>query len=111
MANPRATRIHASSALPITTWKHDDLLACGRSLTTEHMSERELAPGIKTVPFGAVWIVTQPFHGRRARRCFRRAGLDARVWPIVDGIEEREPSRALRWIAREYAAWLRELTR
>jgi uncharacterized SAM-binding protein YcdF (DUF218 family) len=58
---------------------------------------------------GAVWIVTQPFHGRRARRCFRAAGLEARVWPIVDSVEYRQPRRALRWIVREYAALARDL--
>jgi uncharacterized SAM-binding protein YcdF (DUF218 family) len=52
----------------------------------------------------AVWLVTQPFHGRRAARAFRAAGLDARVWH-VDG-----PPRP-RAIAREYAAWARELIR
>jgi uncharacterized protein len=40
-----------------------DILACGRSLTTEHMSESELAPGIKSVPFGAVWIVNREKQG------------------------------------------------
>jgi uncharacterized SAM-binding protein YcdF (DUF218 family) len=62
------------------------------------------ADGVRTV-----WLVTQPFHGRRARRCFRRAGLEARVWPIVDSLEYRQPRRAARWIAREYAAWARDL--
>jgi uncharacterized SAM-binding protein YcdF (DUF218 family) len=59
----------------------------------------------------SVWLVTQPFHGRRARRCFRRAGLDAHVWAIADSLQHRQPRRALRWITREYAAWLREAVR
>jgi uncharacterized SAM-binding protein YcdF (DUF218 family) len=59
------------------------------------------------LPRGArVWLVTQPFHARRAEYLFRRAGLDARAWHIADSIQYREPRRALRWIAREYAAWL-----
>ena len=62
--------------------------------------------GVRTV-----WVVTQPFHGRRARRQFRRAGLEARVWPIVDSLEYRHPGRALRWILREYAALARDLAR
>jgi uncharacterized SAM-binding protein YcdF (DUF218 family) len=53
----------------------------------------------------AVWLVTQPFHARRARWHFRKAGLDARVWHIDDSLQYRHPARALRWIAREYAAW------
>jgi len=56
-----------------------------------------------------VWLVTQPFHGRRARRVFRAAGLDVRVWHIEDSLQYSQPRRALRWIAREYAAWSRIL--
>ena len=58
-------------------------------------------------PLGArsVWIVTQPFHGRRAARLFRAAGLEAHVWHIADSLEYRERGRAVRWLAREYAAW------
>jgi len=64
-------------------------------------------------PLGArsVWLVTQPFHGRRAARLFRAAGLDAHVWHIDDSIEYRDRRRALRWLAREYAAWLKHLAR
>jgi uncharacterized SAM-binding protein YcdF (DUF218 family) len=53
-----------------------------------------------------VWLVTQPFHGRRARRAFLDEGLDAKVWHIAGSIQYRQRRRALRWLAREYAAWL-----
>ena len=33
------------------------LVACGRSLKTDHVKEDDLAPDIKVVPFGAVYIV------------------------------------------------------
>jgi uncharacterized SAM-binding protein YcdF (DUF218 family) len=52
-----------------------------------------------------VWLVTQPFHTRRALHYFRRAGFEAMAWHIADSLEYREPRRALKWIAREYAAW------
>lgn len=58
-----------------------------------------------------VWIVTQPFHGRRAARLFRRAGLEPHVWHIADSLQYRDRRRALGWIAREYAAWARSLLR
>ena len=67
-------------------------------------------------PLGArtVWLVTQPFHGRRAALLFRRAGLEPRVWHIADSLQYRDRRRGLRWIAREYGAWgmlaLRTLT-
>jgi uncharacterized SAM-binding protein YcdF (DUF218 family) len=53
----------------------------------------------------SVWLVTQPFHGKRAARLFARAGFDARVWHIADSVQYRDRRRALRWFAREYAAW------
>jgi len=39
-------------------------------------------------PLGAqrVWLVTQPFHARRAERVFRRAGLVADAWHIADSM-------------------------
>lgn len=59
----------------------------------------------------SVWIVTQPFHGRRAARLFRRAGFDAHVWHIANSLEYRDRRRAARWIVREYAAWASLLLR
>lgn len=53
----------------------------------------------------AVWLVTQPFHARRAVFLFQRAGLDARAWPIPDSVEYRDPWRRARWRARECLAW------
>lgn len=64
------------------------------------------------LPAGArVWLVTQPFHARRAAYLFRRAGLDARAWHIADSLEYRDRRRAMRWLVREYAAWARLLVR
>lgn len=54
-----------------------------------------------------VWVVSQPFHLRRARRLFRRAGLDASARPMSGSLQHQNPAVGLRWIAREYAAWLR----
>jgi uncharacterized SAM-binding protein YcdF (DUF218 family) len=58
-------------------------------------------------PLGArrVWLVTQPFHGRRAAHLFRRAGLDPHVWHIADSLQYRDRRRAVRWLVREYASW------
>jgi len=58
-----------------------------------------------------VWLVTQPFHGRRSARLFRRAGFDAHVWHIANSLEYRDRRRALRWVAREYVAWAALLLR
>jgi uncharacterized SAM-binding protein YcdF (DUF218 family) len=54
-----------------------------------------------------VWLVTQPFHTRRARAWFRRAGLDARAWYAADSIQYRLPRDGLGWVVREYGAWIR----
>jgi len=58
-----------------------------------------------------VWLVTQPFHGRRAARVFRTAGFEPSVWHIADSLQYRDRVRAVRWLVREYAAWGRELVR
>lgn len=80
------------------------ILVEDRSRTTAE-NAREVAA---LLPAGAqIWIVTQPFHGRRARRLFRRAGLDADVWHLADSLEYRDRRRALAWLVREYAAWAR----
>jgi uncharacterized SAM-binding protein YcdF (DUF218 family) len=64
---------------------------------------RLLAPlGVRSA-----WIVTQPFHARRAQRLFRAAGLDAHAWHIADSLEYADRKRAVRWLVREYAAWAR----
>jgi uncharacterized SAM-binding protein YcdF (DUF218 family) len=65
-------------------------------LTAKIFAER----GLKTA-----WIVTQPFHTRRAVRLFREAGIDAHAWHIADSLEYRDRRRALRWCVREYASW------
>jgi uncharacterized SAM-binding protein YcdF (DUF218 family) len=59
----------------------------------------------------SLWVVTQPFHGRRGAWLFRRAGFDARAWHIADSVEYRDRRRATRWLVREYAAWVRLLVR
>jgi uncharacterized SAM-binding protein YcdF (DUF218 family) len=56
-----------------------------------------------------VWLVSQPFHLRRARWLFGRAGLEAWGWRIEDGLQDRDPTVALGWIAREYASWVKAL--
>ncbi|NVB85276.1 MAG: YdcF family protein [Kofleriaceae bacterium] len=53
----------------------------------------------------SLWLVTQPFHGRRAAHLFRHEGFDVRVWHIADSMEYRDRRRAMRWLLREYASW------
>ena len=81
-----------------------DVLVENRSLTTAEnarfTAELLAAHGARTV-----WLVTQPFHAKRAALLFRRAGLDARSWHIADSVQYRDRRRALRWIVREYASW------
>lgn len=58
-----------------------------------------------------VWLVTQPFHLRRARFYFRRAGFEPLGFHIAGSLQYRAPKLALRWIGREYAAWALALFR
>ena len=54
-----------------------------------------------------VWVVTQPFHLRRALFWFRRAGFEPLGWHIDESVQYREPWRGLKWVVREYGAWVR----
>jgi uncharacterized SAM-binding protein YcdF (DUF218 family) len=82
----------------------EDVVVENRSLTTAEnarfTAELLAARGARTV-----WLVTQPFHGKRAALLFRRAGVDATCWHIADSVQYRDRARALRWIVREYGSW------
>ncbi len=58
-----------------------------------------------------VWIVTQPFHLRRALLWFRRAGLTPRGHHLESAVLDARPLRALRFALGEYAALARAYTR
>lgn len=53
-----------------------------------------------------VWLVTQPFHTRRAAFLFRKYGTIPLCWAIEPSLESLVPGLGLRWIAREYGALL-----
>jgi uncharacterized SAM-binding protein YcdF (DUF218 family) len=81
-----------------------------RASRTTRDNARLTRPLLEAHGARSLWLVTQPFHGRRSARLFRRAGFDAHVWHIADSIQYRDRRRAMRWLVREYAAWLRLLT-
>ena len=58
-----------------------------------------------------VWLATQPYHMRRAKLYFRQAGFEPLGLQIQDSVEMRDPHNGLRWIVREYGAWLLALGR
>jgi uncharacterized SAM-binding protein YcdF (DUF218 family) len=82
-----------------------------RTSQTTRENAQLTAPLLAARGVRSLWIVTQPFHGRRSARLFRRAGFDARVWHIADSLQYRDPRRAVRWMIREYAAWVLLLLR
>jgi uncharacterized SAM-binding protein YcdF (DUF218 family) len=55
-----------------------------------------------------VWLVTQPFHLRRAALWFARVGFEPMGWRIEESLQEREPDRGLRWVMWEYPALVRD---
>ncbi|MDX2092624.1 MAG: YdcF family protein [Kofleriaceae bacterium] len=90
----------------------DALAAAGvREVLVERASQTTAENAARTAellaPRGvrSVWIVTQPFHARRAVRLFRTSGLDAYPWHIDDSLQYRDRRKAVRWLVREYAAW------
>jgi uncharacterized SAM-binding protein YcdF (DUF218 family) len=58
-------------------------------------------------PGARVWLVTQPFHTRRAAFWFRRVGLIPLAWHIEDSLQYQNPRSGLRWAIREYGAWVK----
>jgi uncharacterized SAM-binding protein YcdF (DUF218 family) len=76
-----------------------------RASRTTLQNARLTAPLLTARGVRSLWIVTQPFHGRRGVRVFRRAGFDAHAWHIADSLQARDRRRAVRWLIREYAAW------
>jgi uncharacterized SAM-binding protein YcdF (DUF218 family) len=52
-----------------------------------------------------VWLVTQPFHLRRALYYFRRAGFEPLGYLIEDSVQDRDERAGVRWMVREYGAW------
>ncbi len=81
-----------------------DVIVERDALTTAE-NARFTARLLEPLAASMVWIVTQPFHGRRAALLFRRAGLEPRVWHIADSVQYRDRRRAVRWLVREYASW------
>ena len=99
---PRAEAVAIAEALRAAGVP--DVLVEDRALTTAdnaRFTAQLLAPlGARTV-----WLVTQPFHGRRAALLFRRAGLEPRVWHIADSVQYRDRAREAKWVVRELGAW------
>jgi uncharacterized SAM-binding protein YcdF (DUF218 family) len=103
---PRAEGDAIAEALVAGGVPRDAVVVERASRTTAENAARTaelLAPLAAT----SVWIVTQPFHARRAVWLAQRAGLDARAWWIRDSLQYRDRARAVRWLVREYAAWAR----
>ena len=73
--------------------------ATSTSENARYTGDLLLAEGCRTV-----WIVSQPFHLRRARMLFARRGFIPLTWHAADSLQYEQPRLALRWVAREYAA-------
>lgn len=82
-----------------------------RASRTTRDNARLTRPVLEAHGVRSLWLVTQPFHGRRSAHLFRAAGFDAHVWHISDSLQYRDRRRAVRWLVREYAAWARLLVR
>lgn len=101
---PRAEAEALAEGLVCAGVPAETVLVEARSRTTDE-NARFTAALLGRSAARRVWLVTQPFHGRRAAWLFRRAGLEPRVWHLADSVEYRERARAVRWLVREYAAW------
>jgi uncharacterized SAM-binding protein YcdF (DUF218 family) len=55
-----------------------------------------------------VWVVTQPFHLRRSLMWFRRVGFEPLGLYLGESVQFSRPLAGLRWVLREYPAWVRD---
>lgn len=101
---PRAEADAIADGLAQAGIPDDAVLVEDASLTT-HDNARRCAALLGPRGATRIWLVTQPFHGRRAALLFRRAGFEPRVWHIADSVQYRDRRAAVRWLAREYLAW------
>ncbi len=99
-----AEALHAAGVPDVLVEARSRTTAQNARFTAELLAAQ---PGMPARP--RVWIVTQPFHGRRAARLFRGVGLEPHVWHIDDSLQYRERTRAVKWLVREYAAWVKLL--
>lgn len=99
-ADALAEALHAADVADVLVERESRTTAENARLTSRLLEPRSVR---------TVWIVTQPFHARRAERLFRAAGFDARAWHIIDSVQYRDRLRATRWLVREYAAWAKLL--
>jgi uncharacterized SAM-binding protein YcdF (DUF218 family) len=78
----------------------EDAMRVDREAATTRDNAAHTSAILRRDGLESAWIVTQPFHLRRACFWFRRFGIDARPWLIAGGL----PPRVI-WLVREYAAW------
>ena len=101
-ADVLADALHAAGVRDVLVERASQTTADNARLTAALLADREAR---------RVWLVTQPFHGRRAARMFRAAGFEPHVWHIDDSIEYTQRTKAVQWLVREYAAWAKLLAR
>jgi uncharacterized SAM-binding protein YcdF (DUF218 family) len=94
-----------ADALVIAGVPRASILVEDRSQTTAENARNVAA--LVPAHVHAIWLVTQPFHARRAEYLFRAAGFAARAWQVTDSLQYRDHRRAVRWLLREYAAWVK----
>ena len=93
-----------ADALVVAGVPRANILVEDRSQTTAE-NARNVAALVADSQVHTMWLVTQPFHARRAEHLFRAAGFDAHAWHLADSMQYRDHRRAVRWLLREYAAW------
>jgi uncharacterized SAM-binding protein YcdF (DUF218 family) len=102
----RAEAAVLADALVAAGAPRDAIVVEDRAKTT---SDNARFTALLIKPGARLWLVTQPFHAKRAEHLFRAAGFDAKAWHIAGSLEYRDHRRATRWYLREYAAWVKVL--
>lgn len=109
---PRGHRSGPAEAEGMARWVRsmgvpDEAIRVDRRSTSTFTNAMEAAKILLPEGRRRVWVVTQPFHLPRALFYFRRAGFEARGFRMKGSVQYQRPAQALRWILREYAAWIK----
>jgi len=67
----------------------------------------DVRPVLEAHGVRSLWIVTQRSTPGAALGSSAAPAFDAHAWHIADSLQYLDRRRAVRWLVREYAAWVR----
>ena len=76
--------------------------------TTTRENAKFTAALMKSKNLTSAWLASQPFHLKRSVSNFKEYGIEAYASVNTKSMQYTQKRSALRWLGREYVAWLAE---